>query len=99
MAIAESCIEYGIGVSVDLDQARDLQSMPAHAALFSESCARALVTVDSRNESRLLEVAERVGIRATRIGETGGSAIDLGVLDLPVEEASAAWRTALPRAL
>ena len=52
--------------------------MPADAfvALFSESAARALVTVAGRRRaSRLVELAERHGVPLTPLGATGGDAL------------------------
>ena len=69
-------------------------------ALFSESTARALVTVTDEQADALVALAEHHGVPVTPLGRTGGDTISVeGVFDLPVAEAKAAWRATLPAVL
>ncbi|MBI4343607.1 MAG: hypothetical protein HY601_02195, partial [Candidatus Omnitrophica bacterium] len=48
----------------------------------------------------LLALAKKHGMPATAIGKVGGSRLTVGSwIDLPVEEANAAWRSGLKNAL
>ncbi|HSF35778.1 MAG TPA: AIR synthase-related protein, partial [Nocardioides sp.] len=92
-ALVESTFARDIGVSVALPG-------DAFVDLFSESTARALVTVTDEQADALVALAEQHGIPVTPLGRTGGDTISVeGVFDLPVAEAKAAWRATLPAAL
>ena len=95
-ALAEPAMSSGIGVSVTV-------SGDPFVALFSESVARAIVTVKADDVERLTELAERHGVAATRLGTTGGAAYEVafdgGTVDIPLEELSGAWRSTLRDAL
>jgi phosphoribosylformylglycinamidine synthase subunit PurL len=81
VAIAESCIEGGLGARVSLD-ARD-------AALFGEGPGGVVIAGP-------LEVVEAVpGARV--VGEVGGDALEIeGALSVPVAELRAAYEGAIP---
>ena len=81
VAIAESAIAGGIGVVCELGEADRLD-----AALFGESGARAIVSTSPG--ARLSHVG-------TRIGFVGGGRIQLGTIDVSLEEASEVWNSAL----
>ena len=69
-------------------------------ALFSESTARALVTVTDEQADALVALAQRHGVPVTPLGRTGGDTISVeGAFDLPVAEAKAAWQATLPAVL
>ncbi len=92
-ALAESTITSGIGAQVALDGDPFL-------ALFSESAARALVTVELEDGARLVDLAGRHGVPITEIGVTGGDTLRVeGQFELPVAELGAAWTATLPAAL
>ena len=73
------------------------------SALFSESEARAIAVVAPGQLDRFLQLAEKGGVPARDVGETGGDrlvvAADGATLDASVAELRDAWSTALPRAL
>ncbi len=95
VALAEATFGAGLGARVKVAMApRDL---------FSESQARALVGCAPHQLERLLALAEKLGVPAREIGESGGDrlviAADGGGVDAPVAALHATWTTALPRAL
>ncbi|WP_338144162.1 phosphoribosylformylglycinamidine synthase subunit PurL [Nocardioides turkmenicus] len=95
-ALAEPAMSSGIGVSVTL-------AGDPFVALFSESVARAVVTVRADDLERLTSLAERHGVAATKLGVTGGStyevAFDGGTVAIPLEELTGVWRSTLRDAL
>lgn len=101
VAVVECCAAAGVGVRGDLFiAARDeLNHLEPHEALFSESATRAIVAVRSEHEAAMLAAVRSAGVTLLRIGQTGGDRIDLGIIDLPLDEAIDAWRRALPNAL
>jgi phosphoribosylformylglycinamidine synthase len=95
-ALAESTFARDIGVTVSLASVAG----DAFVALFSESTARALVTVTDEQADALVALAQRHGVPLTPLGRTGGDTISVeGSFDLPVAEAKAAWRATLPAVL
>ncbi|GAB3661454.1 phosphoribosylformylglycinamidine synthase subunit PurL [Nocardioides korecus] len=95
-ALAESCLRHDVGVEVTLDEGAD-----PFVALFSESVARAVVTVaGADDEERLFELAAEHGVPLTTLGRTRGSELAVtGQFSIPVEELRTAWTTTLPVAL
>ncbi|QIK75172.1 phosphoribosylformylglycinamidine synthase subunit PurL [Nocardioides piscis] len=96
-ALAESSFRNGVGVSVSL---ADVAGGDAFVALFSESAARAIVTVTPDNAERLVALAEQHGVPIASIGRTGGDTISVeGQFEVSVAELRAAWSATLPDAL
>jgi len=95
-ALAEPAMVSGVGVSVRLDG-------DPFVALFSESTARAIVTVPAGSEASFLQAVETHGVPVTEIGVTGGSSYTVvsqaGTIDIPLAELTAAWQATLPAAL
>ncbi|MFI5622275.1 phosphoribosylformylglycinamidine synthase subunit PurL [Nocardioides sp. NPDC051685] len=95
-ALAEPAMSSGIGVSVTI-------AGDPFVALFSESVARAIVTVKADDVERLTSLAERNGVAATKLGVTGGSAYQIsydgGAVEIPLEELTGVWRSTLRDAL
>jgi phosphoribosylformylglycinamidine synthase len=96
-ALAEASMRHGVGVRVELHG-------DPFVELFSESTARALVTVPEADLDRLVDLATRHGVPAAPIGTTGGDALVVqgvadGPLEVPVAELRAAWSATLPAAL
>jgi phosphoribosylformylglycinamidine synthase subunit PurL len=92
-ALAESALRHGVGVDVALEG-------DPFVGLFSESTARAVVTVRAEDVARLSELAGRLGVPLARLGSTGGDALVVdGVLEVPVEELRATWTATLPAVL
>lgn len=99
VALAECCIEFRIGLNAELSEVGDLGSLEPHVALFSETAARAVVSVQSDNEAAFLAAAHHSGVPTAFLGVTGGNQIDLGMVDIPLDTAIDAWASALERAL
>jgi phosphoribosylformylglycinamidine synthase len=95
-ALAEPAMTSGIGVAVTLEG-------DPFVGLFSESAARAVVTVPAGAEARLVELAATHGVALTELGVTGGTAyvVDTaaGRIEIPLDELTAAWQATLPAAL
>lgn len=91
--LAESALHRDIGVSVALEG-------DPFIGLFSESAARAIVTVRDRDVAAFVAMAEGLGVPVGRIGRTGGMAVTVeGRFSIPLEELRSAWTTTLPGAL
>ncbi len=92
-ALVESCLRHDVGVKVVLDG-------DPFVALFSESVARALVTVAPEDEERLFELAQEYGVPVTSLGVTRAGALSVaGLFDVPLEELRTTWSATLPLAL
>ncbi|HEX4952542.1 MAG TPA: phosphoribosylformylglycinamidine synthase subunit PurL [Thermoanaerobaculia bacterium] len=95
VALAECCFGRGIGARVRLPL--------EPTALFSETQARAVLACAPGNLETVLAEAERAGVPAREVGETGGPRLEIhaegGGLALDVRDLRATWSTALPRAL
>ncbi len=91
-ALVESCLRHGIGATVSL-------LGDPFVGLFSESAARAIVTVAGDRVDSFLTMAASLGVPAGPIGHTGGSSLTVtDHLEIPLDELSAAWRETLPAA-
>jgi phosphoribosylformylglycinamidine synthase len=95
VALAEACFGRGVGARVAVP------GPPVN--LFSESQGRAIVGVARPHVERVLELAQRAGVAAREIGESGGATLEVGVdgglLVADVAALRQRWATALPRAL
>ncbi|ALA68002.1 phosphoribosylformylglycinamidine synthase subunit PurL [Corynebacterium lactis] len=100
-ALVEAAIQSGVGVKVSLDDV----SSDAFVALFSESSARALVSVPASAGEKLAARAAATGVKAVALGrvvadaaepviEVSGAGVEIS---LPVAEAAQAWKSTLPR--
>ncbi|MFN2443764.1 MAG: phosphoribosylformylglycinamidine synthase subunit PurL, partial [Thermoanaerobaculia bacterium] len=101
VALAESSMP-GIGVEVDLGGHAD--DLDAAALLFSESQARAIVTVPAASLDRVREIAGRHGVPATHIGETMTTAFVIARTGNPLIRTTAlelhrVWSEAFPKLL
>ncbi len=85
VALAECAITGGVGLTVDADIVGRLD-----AALFGEAGARAIVSTPPGAD------LTRMGVK---IGTVGGDRIQLGPIDVPLDEASEAWSQALAKLL
>jgi phosphoribosylformylglycinamidine synthase II len=93
VALAESSIQGGIGSTVELSG-----DLPPHVQLFSESQARALVSVEPAKLEELREFAARLGVPLEVIGRTGGDSLDfIGAFSLPIEEMMDVYENSLER--
>jgi phosphoribosylformylglycinamidine synthase len=89
-ALLESSLRFDVGVEVSLPDT-DL-----FTALFSETTGRVLVAVDPEDESGFREIAAMAGVSVTSLGTTGGNAIVVGNITIPLDEARAAHEGTLP---
>jgi phosphoribosylformylglycinamidine synthase len=87
VALAESCIQGGIGFSGKLDIKGRLDT-----ALFGESQSRIVVSVSPGAARRLESLAFRFNVPATRLGVVGGTQFNIKTfVDLPVSELHQSW--------
>jgi len=77
-----------LGVNVDLAPVLDRDGIDAFTALYSESTARALVTVRSEADlATVVGIAQTHGVPIARLGTTDGDRLKVkDVLDLPLEQ-------------
>ncbi len=94
VAIAESAIAGEIGVRIERTPSGRLD-----AALFGEAGARAVVSVSPSQASGLVELAIQRGVEATKLGTVVGDRLMIGPIDMALNDASDAWRSALPQLL
>jgi phosphoribosylformylglycinamidine synthase len=95
VALAESAIAGGAGFAVTMPG-----DLPPHVALFSESGARAVVTVRRERAAELEDIAAAHHVPFSRLGETGGPRIVFdGIAEMTVAEATSAHEDALPKLL
>jgi len=91
-ALVESCLRHGIGATVSL-------MGDPFIGLFSESSARAIVTVPEDRIDSFLTMAASLGVPAGPVGRTGGSSLTVtDRFDIPLDELSASWRGTLREA-
>ena len=89
LSLAESCFtpENTAGITVELSG-----TIRGDALLFSESQARAVVSLDNQNTGILRTITESNNVPMTVIGTVGGSGFLIkGLIDIPVSEARRAW--------
>jgi phosphoribosylformylglycinamidine synthase subunit PurL len=94
-ALVEACLRYNIGATIALPEGAD-----PFVALFSESAARALVSVPRGHERAFLGLCADHGLPYTPLGVVDGRSHALDVRDLfriPLDELRVAWSETLPR--
>ena len=92
VALAESTFRHGVGVTVDLDD--------HFVDLFSESTARAIVTVGEADHEAFIDLAEQHGVSVASIGLTGGDDLTVeGQFSVRVADLRAEWAATLPNVL
>ena len=100
VALAECCFTgpVRVGARVEL-----LDSLRPDALVFGESTGR--VVVATADAKQLLALAAQHGIKACRVGTTGGERLAIGPagarpwIDEPVDALHAIWAGAIPRRL
>ena len=69
-------------------------------ALFSESAARALVTVPLAQRASFVAMAEALGVPVAELGRSGGDRLVVeGQFEIGLDELRDAWTATLPAAL
>ena len=71
LTLVESCLRRGAGARVWLDELCERDGIDPFVALFSESAARAVVSVGRDDEVGLHALCERAGVPVLRIGVVG----------------------------
>jgi phosphoribosylformylglycinamidine synthase II len=90
IALAESCLRGGRGCTVTLPG-------DAFTALFSESAARAIVSVRPGSEAAFAALAQAHGVPATVLGHVGGDSLTIeGQFSIPLDELTDVWTSTLP---
>jgi phosphoribosylformylglycinamidine synthase II len=90
IALAESCLHGGRGCTV---------ALPADpfTSLFSESAARAVVSVTPGRESDFAALAQSHGVPAVTLGRTGGHSLTVEhAFEIPLPELIETWTRTLP---
>jgi phosphoribosylformylglycinamidine synthase len=96
-ALAEACLRFGVGTRVDLPAGQD-----PFVLLFSESTARAIVSVPPAAEVRLADACAAAGVPVTRLGSVaepapGEPALEVaGFFRIPLAELRHAHEALLP---
>jgi phosphoribosylformylglycinamidine synthase len=90
VALAEACLLGGRGCAVTLPG-------DVFTGLFSESSARALVSVAPGREAEFAVLARQHGVPATVLGTAGGGTLTVtGAFEVPLAELERAWTGTLP---
>jgi phosphoribosylformylglycinamidine synthase subunit PurL len=90
-ALVESCLRGGRGVDIALPFGAD-----PFVWLFSESAARAVVTVSAPDEARFAAACQELGSPAARLGAVGGASVVVdGLFSVSLEELRAASSSTL----
>jgi phosphoribosylformylglycinamidine synthase len=90
IALAESCLRGGHGCEISV-------TGDPFVSLFSESAARAVISVPAGQAAEMMALAAAHGVPATQIGAVRGAALGVtGILTIPLTELAGAWQGALP---
>ena len=90
IALAESCLRGARGCRVNV-------AGDPFTALFSESAARAVVSVTPGREDEFAQLCAAHGVPATVLGETGGDTLTVeATFEVPLPELRQAWESTLP---
>ena len=93
VAVAESCLIGGVGVTCDRVQAEGLDTA---GSLFSESQSRFVVSCAPGGLDRLQDIAREHRVEAHVLGRVGGDSISIGTwIKEPLAEVRRLWESAL----
>ena len=94
-ALVESCLQGGLGVSVSLPEGEP------SVMLFSETPARAIVSLCGNGYREFKALCQEHGVPTARIGEVidHGEIEVNGLFSLPLGEIERAWRKPIPTAM
>lgn len=95
MGLVEATLRHGQGVAVTLSEG------DPHVALFSESAARALVSLPAANVERFRALCDEHGVSCDQLGEvTQAPTLEVyGHFTLGLDELRQRWSEPIPRAL
>jgi phosphoribosylformylglycinamidine synthase subunit PurL len=96
VALAECCIEGGIGAKISLDE-----KIGNIALLFGESQSRIILSVKSSDIFKLTALAQERGTPVSIIGKVGGMSLKINngkkkLVDIKLGRISSAYRDAIP---
>jgi phosphoribosylformylglycinamidine synthase subunit PurL len=103
VAVAEACVAGDIGADIQLDEIEAMHpGLRSDVLLFSEEPSRIIVALPTEKWTELSELAESMDVGLYRLGSTGGDTLlirrgERTLVDLPVSDMSAAWKTGLSR--
>ena len=99
-ALSEMALRFGVGARIGLDEVAERDGVDLFTLLFSESQARAVVSVARSEEVRFKDMCSARGFAHSRIGVVDN---EIGALDfqghfvLPLDELKAAHEGTLPK--
>ena len=96
VTLVESAFTNDVGANIDLSDE------DVFISLFSESSARALVTVTNENQDAFVALAEAAGVPLASIGLTGGDSLEVAGdsgFSVSVSDLRADWSATLPAVL
>ncbi|MCC3281575.1 MULTISPECIES: phosphoribosylformylglycinamidine synthase subunit PurL [Arthrobacter] len=99
-ALSEMALRFGVGARIGLDEVAERDGVDLFTLLFSESQARAVVSVARSEEVRFKDMCTARGFAHSRIGvvDTEIGALDFqGHFVLPLDELRAAHEGTLPK--
>ncbi len=93
VALAESCMQGGLGARIELPG-----GLQPYVALFSESQARALVSVSPADLDAFRKLADDKGVPCRDIGEVGGPTVSVtGSFELALDDIKEIYDSALEK--
>lgn len=99
IALAEACLDAGVGATIGLAGAASGASLEPHVWLFSESAARMLVSLAPAHFPALQALARAEGVPVAYLGTVGGPDLVLDEVSIPMADLRAAHEETLPRAM
>ncbi|GAB3553724.1 phosphoribosylformylglycinamidine synthase subunit PurL [Arthrobacter tumbae] len=99
-ALSEAALRFGVGARIAIDELCERDGIDAFTALFSESQARAVVSVPRSEEVRFNDMCAARNFPRTRIGvvDVESEALDVqGHFTLPLTELREAHQATLPK--
>ncbi|MFJ3957025.1 phosphoribosylformylglycinamidine synthase subunit PurL [Arthrobacter sp. NPDC090010] len=99
-ALVESALRYGVGARIALDEVAERDGVDLFTLLFSESQARAVVSVPRSEEVRFNDMCSARGFAHARIGvvDSAINAVEIaGVDSLPLDALREAHEGTLPK--
>ncbi len=96
-ALIECTCMSGLGAQVTF---KNVSGLSLTEQLFSESSARALVTVGANNTTKLVEIAGSCELPLTILGVVAGKTLSVsGAFDIPIDELSTLYQNSLRRVM